>query len=110
MIELCHRLRKRGYTRCPESLFRVMRRLGVFSEPKQKKAYTPKPYEQMQYPGQHVQVDVKVVPRKCITDIAFVGALRFGKVVGHTWDVSILVSKHEIPNLKATRIVKWQNS
>ena len=28
MVELWHRLRKRGYTRCPESLFRVMRRLG----------------------------------------------------------------------------------
>ena len=26
MIELCHRLRQRGYTRCPESLFRVMRK------------------------------------------------------------------------------------
>ena len=33
-----------------------------------KKAYTPKPYEQMTYPGQRIQVDVKVVPRRCITD------------------------------------------
>ena len=30
MIELWQRLRKRGYTRCPESLFRVMRKLGLF--------------------------------------------------------------------------------
>ena len=35
---------------------------------KPKKAYKPKPYEQMTYPGQRVQVDVKVVPRKCIAD------------------------------------------
>ena len=28
MIELWHRLKKRGYTRCPESLFRVMRKMG----------------------------------------------------------------------------------
>jgi len=68
MIELWHRLRKRGYTRRPESLFRVMRRRGLFPKPKPKKKYTPKPYEQMQYPGQRVQVDVKVVPRKCVAD------------------------------------------
>lgn len=29
MGELWHRLKKRGYTRCPESLFRVMRKLGL---------------------------------------------------------------------------------
>ena len=68
MVELWHRLRKRGYTRCPESLFRVMRKMGMFPAAEKKKAYTPKPYEQMQYPGQRVQVDVKVVPRKCIAD------------------------------------------
>ena len=63
MIELWHRLRGRGYTRCPESLFRVMRRLGMFPDPKPKKTYKPKPYEQMTHPGERVQVDVKVVPR-----------------------------------------------
>ena len=68
MIELWHRLRKRGYTRRPESLFRAMRRLGLLPQPKPKKKYPPKPYEQMQYPGQRVQIDVKVVPRKCIAD------------------------------------------
>ena len=68
MIELWRRLKKRGYTRCPESLFRVMRKLGMFPAPKSKKAYSPKPYEQMTYPGQRVQIDVKVVPRRCIAD------------------------------------------
>ena len=68
MIELWHRLRGRGYTRCPESLFRVMRRLGMFPDPKPKKVYNPKPYEQMTHPGERVQVDVKVVPRSCIAD------------------------------------------
>ena len=37
MIELWHRLRQRGYTRRPESLFRVMRRQGLFPAKKQKK-------------------------------------------------------------------------
>ena len=68
MIELWHRLRLRGYTRCPESLFRVMRKMGLFSAEKTKKGYKPKPYEQMSHPGERVQVDVKVVPRGCITN------------------------------------------
>ena len=68
MIELWQRLKKRGYTRRPESLFRVMCRLGMFSQPKAKKKYVPKPYEQMQYHGQRIQIDVKVVPRVCIAD------------------------------------------
>ena len=68
MIELWHRLRQRGYTRCPESLFRVMRKMGLFPAEKPKKTYKPKPYEQMTYPGERVQVDVKVVPRSCIAD------------------------------------------
>ena len=51
MIELWHRLRQRGYTRRPESLFRVMRRLGMFPKAKPKKKYVSKPYEQMQYPA-----------------------------------------------------------
>ena len=40
----------------------------MFAPPKPQKPYTPKPYEQMTYPGQRVQVDVKVVPRRCIAD------------------------------------------
>ena len=68
MVELWHRLRQRGYTRRPESLFRVMRKLGLFPQKEKKPAYKPKPYQQMTYPGQRIQVDVKVVPRRCITD------------------------------------------
>lgn len=66
--ELWCRLCNRGYTRRLESLFRVMRRMELLPSPKPKKTYTPKPYEQMTYPGQRVQVDVKVVPQDCITD------------------------------------------
>lgn len=68
MTELWHRLKKRGYTRRPESLFRVMRKLNMFPEAQPRTLYKPKPYEQMEYPGQRVQVDVKVVPRCCIAD------------------------------------------
>lgn len=68
LVELWYRLKKRGYTRRPESLFRVMRKLGMFPQEKKKKPYIPKPYQQMTYPGQRIQVDVKVVPRHCIAD------------------------------------------
>ena len=68
MVELWHRLRKRGYTRRPESLFRILRKLGLFAQQEKKKVCKPKPYQQMTYPGQRVQVDVKVVPRKCMAD------------------------------------------
>ena len=68
MLEFWHRLRKRGYTRRPETLFRVMRKLGMFPQPKAKAPYKAKPYEQMQYPGQRVQVDMKVVPLKCLAN------------------------------------------
>ena len=68
MVELWHRLRKRGYTRRPESLFRVMRKLGLFPQAEKKPVYKPKPYEQITYPGQRVPVDVKVVPRCCIAN------------------------------------------
>ena len=63
-----HRLKQRGYTRWPESLFRVMRKLGMFPQEKKKKAYAPKPYQQMTYPGQRIQVDVKIVPCRCIVN------------------------------------------
>ena len=40
----------------------------MFPQEKKKKTYTPKPYQQMTHPEERVPVDVKVVPRRCITD------------------------------------------
>ena len=68
VVDLWARLRERGYSRCVESLWRVMRREGMAEKEKPKKKYRPKLYEQMQYPGQRIQIDVKVVPRYCIAD------------------------------------------
>jgi len=68
MIEFWFRLRHRGYTRRPESLYRVMRKKGMFPKEKPKRKYVPKPYEQMCHPGERIQVDVKMVPRRCIAD------------------------------------------
>ena len=68
IVELWSRMRKRGYSRTVESLWRVMRREGLTEPATKKKTYTPKPYEQMLYPGQRIQIDVKVVPRQCIAN------------------------------------------
>ena len=68
IVDLWAKLRERGYSRCVESLWRIMRREGMAEKEKPKKKYRPKPYEQMQYPGQRIQIDVKVVPRYCIAD------------------------------------------
>ena len=57
----------KGYSRCPESLYRVLRREGLIPTKAPKKKYKAKPYEHMIYPGERVQIDAKVVPRRCIT-------------------------------------------
>jgi transposase InsO family protein len=66
LCELWCRLRDRGYSRSIVSLYRVMRRIGLQPTPAPKPKYIPKPYEQMLYPGQRVQVDVKYVPSTCL--------------------------------------------
>ncbi len=65
LIDLWCRLRSRGYKRCPESLYRVLKRLGDMPSSGKKQSYTPKPYERMTHPGERIQIDVKVVPHRC---------------------------------------------
>ena len=67
MVEFWCKLRARGYSRCIESLWRVLKREGLIAV-KEKDPYTPKPYQQMSHPGERIQIDVKVVPRKCIAN------------------------------------------
>ena len=60
------KLRQRGYTRSISGLYRLLKRIDgkpiKLPNPKEK----TKPYEQMQYPGQRVQIDVKFVPSACL--------------------------------------------
>lgn len=60
------KLRQRGYTRSVTGLYRLLRRQGQMAVKPPNPKYIPKPYEQMQYPGQKVQIDVKFVPSACI--------------------------------------------
>lgn len=60
------KLKRRGYARSLSSLYRVMQREGYFAERSKKKPkYIPKPYTQMTYPGERIQIDVKYVPQAC---------------------------------------------
>lgn len=60
------KLRQRGYTRSVTGLYRVLRKQGQMAIKPPNPKYIPKPYEKMLYPGQRVQIDVKVVPTACI--------------------------------------------
>ena len=60
------KLRLRGYTRSITGLYRMLLKLGEKRQKPQNPKYIPKPYEKMFFPGQRVQIDVKVVPTACI--------------------------------------------
>lgn len=60
------KLMQRGYKRSITGLYRVLKRQGMMAVKPPNPKYIPKPYEQMKYPGQRVQIDVKYVPRVCL--------------------------------------------
>ena len=69
LVVLWVKLRRAGYTRTITSLYRVMQRIGIYKKtPSKKKTYEPKPYEQMTHPGERIQIDVKYVPTKNLTE------------------------------------------
>ena len=60
------KLMQRGYKRSIPALWRILRKLSLQPVKPPNPKYIPKPYEPMLYPGQRVQVDVKIVPKSCI--------------------------------------------
>lgn len=60
------KLMQRGYTRTISGLHKALRREKLVVQKPKNPKYIPKPYEQMQYPGQRIQIDVKHVPGSCI--------------------------------------------
>ena len=68
IVVLWVKLRQKGYTRSISGLYRFLRKRGAMAVKLPNPKYIPKPYEQMQYPGQRVQVDMKVVPLKCLAN------------------------------------------
>lgn len=69
LSELYGKLRRDyAYTRHPTSLFRFLRKRGVFIKREHpKKPYKPKPYHTPKQPGVKMQMDVKYVPKRCYT-------------------------------------------
>ena len=73
------KLMQRGYTRSVTGLYRVLRRRGEMAVKPKNPKYIPKPYEQMTYPGERIQIDVKYVPESCL-----VGAVKGQKFYQYT--------------------------
>ena len=68
--DLWLRLRKRGYMRTMQGLEKVLKRLRMSTNPKTKPSPTckkNKPYEPMTHPGERIQIDVKYVPKECLS-------------------------------------------
>ncbi len=61
-VKLC----KRGYTRSITGLYRILQKQDQMAVKPKNPKYIPKPYEQMLYPGQRIQIDVKFVPAACL--------------------------------------------
>ncbi|MBS6445140.1 MAG: IS481 family transposase, partial [Ruminococcus sp.] len=57
---------KYGYKRSISGLWKILKKLDLEPIKVPNPKYVAKPYEQMSYPRQKVQVDVKVVPKICI--------------------------------------------
>ena len=64
------KLMQRGYKRSIPGLCRFLKKQGIIADKLPNPKYVPKPYEQMSYPGQRIQIDVKFVPSCCLVNEA----------------------------------------
>lgn len=64
------KLRLRGYQRSISGLYRVLRRNGFMTVKPPNPKYVAKPYQQMDYSGQRLQIDVKFVSSACLVGSA----------------------------------------
>lgn len=67
------KLMQRGYSRSIPGLYRFLKKQGIMAVHPPNPKYIPKPYEQMAYPGQRLQVDVKFVPSACLKNSSVIG-------------------------------------
>lgn len=69
LVVLWVKLRMAGYTRTIQGLYHVLQRLGIYEKaPSKKKESEPIEWTTGNYPGDKIQVDVKYVPSKCMTE------------------------------------------
>ena len=67
------KLRQRGYSRSISGLYRFLRKHGIMAVKLPNPKYVPKPYQQMDDPGQRIQIDVKFVPSACLKNSEVLG-------------------------------------
>jgi transposase InsO family protein len=68
LVVLWIKLRKAGYTRTIQGLYHAMQRLGIYKKtPSKRKESEPNEWVTGEYPGEKVQIDVKYVPKKCMS-------------------------------------------
>ena len=68
--DLWIKLKKRGYKRTIQGLAKALKRLQIPTNPTSRPSPTckkSKPYEQMSRPGERIQIDVKYVPKECLS-------------------------------------------
>ena len=61
-------LLEKGYTRSYGGFKRIVQKLKGLKPKKVKAKKKPKPYKRAEYPGQKIQIDVKYVPSRCVTN------------------------------------------
>ena len=62
------KLMQRGYNRSIPGLYRFLKKQGLTAVKPPNPKYVPKPYEQMDHPGERIQIDVKFVPSACLVN------------------------------------------
>ena len=68
LVVLWVKLREEGYTRSITSLYRMLIKLNIYNKaPSKKKEKNGGYYPEMTHPGEKVQIDVKYVPKKCLS-------------------------------------------
>ena len=68
LVVLWVKLRRAGYTRTIQGLYHVMQRMGIYKKtPSKKKESDSNEWKTGEYPGEKIQIDVKYVPKKCMS-------------------------------------------
>ena len=70
LVRFWVKLKMRGYSRSITGLYRFLIKSGTMAQKPQNPKRIAKPYEQMHFPGERVQIDVKFVPDSCLVGSA----------------------------------------
>ena len=110
LVVLWVKLRRAGYTRTVTSLYRMMIKLGIYEKtPSKKKEKNGGYYTPMTYPGEKFQIDVKYVPKNCLTkelqdaDIRFYQYTAIDEYTRKRW--LWFTTGHD--TLESTKFLKW---